>query len=72
MSVRRRASELIFKKKRALKYPVNVVVAASGTGTCAKAGVITVVAAATATRAYCTLAATTNVGTIIGTAAVTY
>jgi hypothetical protein len=71
MSKRRRASELAFGKKYALKYPVNVVVAASGTGTVAKGGVITVVAAtnaSVATRAYLTVGATTNIGTLIGTA----
>jgi hypothetical protein len=72
MSVRRRASELIFKKSHALRYPVNCYAAISGTGTVAKAGTVFVLAASVATRAYCTLAATTNIGTIIGTAAVTY
>jgi hypothetical protein len=72
MSKRRVASILIAKKKNAFKYPVNVVAAASGTGTVARAGVITVVAASVATRAYLTAAATTNIGTLVGTAAVTY
>lgn len=71
MSKRRRASELMFKKSHGLKYPVNVVAVLSGTGTVARAGVITVVASDVATRAYFTVAATTNIGTIVGTAVVT-
>ena len=68
MSKRRRASELMFKSKYALKYPVDVVAAISGTGTVAKNGVITVVASNVATQAYLTLATGTNIGTLVGTA----
>lgn len=72
MSKRRVASILICKKKNAFKYPVKVVAVTSGTGTATNAGIITLVAASVATRAYLTIAATTNVGTLVGTAAVTY
>jgi len=64
MSKRRRASELILKSKRGLKYPAKVVARTSGTGTEAAWGIITVV---TGTRAYFTAATATNIGTLIGT-----
>lgn len=67
MSKRRRASELIFKTKYALKYPVAVNAVLSGTGTEATAGVITVLASNVATRAYVTVSADTNIGTVVGT-----
>ena len=68
MSKRRRASELMFKTSHGLKYPCKVVAYASGTGTAEVAGVISVIAASVATRAYLTVAATTNIGTLVGTA----
>lgn len=72
MSKRRKASELMFRKKNALKYPVNVVIeTGSGTGTVAKGGVLTVVASSgvyVSTRVYLTLSATTQIGTVVGTA----
>lgn len=70
MSKRRRASELMFGRKNALKYPVNVVAVASGTGTATRGGTISLVAAATATSAYLTLDSGTNVGTLVGTTTV--
>jgi hypothetical protein len=73
MSKRRRASELIFGKKNALKYPVRVTSVASGTGTCTHGGVITVLAAsagAVATSAYVTLDSGTWIGTLIGSTTV--
>ena len=68
MSKRRVASQLIYKSKYALKYPVDVVANLTGTGTVAKSGVITVIASNVATRAYLTITTATNIGTIIGTA----
>lgn len=75
MSKRRVASILMFKKKNALKYPVKIVAIASGTGTATNAGIVSVLAASgatVATKSYLTIAATTAVGTLVGTAAVTY
>ena len=69
MSVRRRASEIMFSKSHGLKYPVRVVVAASGTGTAAEKGVITVV---TNSTVYLTMTTGTNIGTVVGTAAAGY
>lgn len=63
MSKRRRASELMFGKKRALKYPVNVVAAASGTGTATRGGTITVVAS---DSAYSAMTSGTNIATLVG------
>lgn len=68
MSKRRVASQLMFKSKYALKYPVDVVSVLSGTGTLAKSGVITVVASNVATQCYLTLTTATNIGTLVGTA----
>ena len=69
MSKRRRASELIFKKKRALKYPAAVVARVSGTGTEAAYGIITVIAtSAISTSAYITVSSGTNIGTLVGSA----
>jgi len=70
MSKRRKASELMFGQTHALKYPVHVVAAGSGTGTDTRGGVITVVfGATTATSAYITIQTGTNIGTLVGTAA---
>lgn len=70
MSKRRRASELMFKRSHGFgivaKLPIVAVL--SGTGTVAHEGVITVVASNTATQCYITLQATTNIGTLVGTA----
>jgi len=55
----------MFKKKRALKYPVNVVAAASGTGTVAKSGIVTWSSATG--KCYLTLSAGTNIGTLVST-----
>jgi len=68
MSKRRAASILAFGSKYGFKHPVNIVVAVSGTGTEATAGVVTLIASNVATRAYLTVSATTNIGTLIGTA----
>jgi DUF971 family protein len=68
MSKRRRASELAFKNKHSFRYPAKVVAVASGTGTIATHGIVTVVAGATATQAYLTVSSGTNIGTLIGTA----
>lgn len=69
MTKRRRASELIFKRSHGFtagaKTPIVAVL--SGTGTVAAMGVITVVAAATATQCYLTLSSGTQIGTLIGT-----
>lgn len=67
MSKRRRASELIFGKKHALKYPVRVVSVLSGTGTATAGGVVTLLASNVATAAYMTLDSGTNIGTLVGT-----
>jgi hypothetical protein len=74
MSKRRAASIMLFKKKNCLKYPVRITAVLSGTGTGTNAGLVTVVAAASAaaTRTYMVLAATTNLGVLVGTAVVTY
>lgn len=69
MSKRRRASELIYGSKRALKYPAKVQAVLTGTGTCTRGGVVTVVASNVSTTAYITVATGTNIGTLIGTAA---
>lgn len=66
MSKRRRASELMFGKKHALKYPAKVVAQASGTGTETGGGIITVVASDD--KAYVTVTSGTNIGTLVGTA----
>lgn len=68
MSKRRVASLLMFNKKRALKYPVNVVVALSGTGTATRHGTVTLVASNVATQAYVVVTSGTNVGVLVGTA----
>lgn len=71
MSKRRRASELLFGKKRCLKYPAKVVAITSGTGTDTKGGVISVLCASgtgVATTAYITVQTSTNIGTLVGTA----
>lgn len=76
MTKRRVANNLMFGGKRGLKYPVNIVMAVSGTGTATKGGVVTVVSATasnsfqinTGGTVYCTLTAGTNIGTKIGTA----
>lgn len=69
MSKRRRASELMFKRSHGFatgaKTPIVAVL--SGTGTSTGFGIITVVAAATATQCYMTLSSGTNIGTLIGT-----
>ena len=70
MSKRRRASELMFGKKNALKYPVNVVAVTSGTGTATRGGTITLVASATATAVYSALTSGTNIATLVGTSEV--
>jgi hypothetical protein len=69
MSKRRRLSELMFKRSHGFSCgaKVPVVSVLSGTGTVAAAGVFTVVAGATATQAYITLTAATNIGTLCGT-----
>lgn len=70
MSKRRRASELIFFRSHVLKYPVTVMAALAGTGTVARGGVITVIAASggaqTLHTAYLTVSAGTNIGTLVG------
>lgn len=71
MSKRRRAGELMFGSSHALKYPAKVVAISSGTGTCTKGGVISVLYAAAgtaATSAYITVQTATNIGTLVGTA----
>jgi len=70
MTKRRVANNLIFKGKPMIRAGggLSIVANLSGTGTVAKSGVITIIASNVATRAYLTLAATTNIGTIIGTA----
>ena len=70
MSKRRRASELMFGKKNALKYPVNVVAVLTGTGTATEGGVLTILASATATTVYATLDSGADTGTIVGTSGV--
>ena len=69
MSKRRRLSELIFKRSHgfACGSKVPIVAVLSGTGTVPAAGVFTVVASATATQAYLTITAATNIGTLVGT-----
>lgn len=69
MSKRRVAGLLIFNKKNALKYPVNVVVVTSGTGTATRHGTVTLVASNVATQAYIVVTSGTNIATLIGTAA---
>lgn len=71
MTKRRRVSELIFKRSHGFKTGAKtpIVVVASGTGTIAANGIITLVAAATATQCYLTISAGTQIGTLIGTAA---
>lgn len=70
MSKRRRASELIFGRSHVLKYPVTVMSALAGTGTVARGGVLTVIAASgaaiTAHTVYLTISAGTNIGTLVG------
>lgn len=69
MSKRRRASELLFKRSHgfgvAAKLPIVAVL--SGTGTSTGLGILTVLAAATATQLYVTLSSGTNIATLIGT-----
>lgn len=69
MSKRRRCSELMFKRSHMLgigaKLPI--VAVTSGTGTVPAAGVMTLVASATATQCYMTLTSGTNIGTLVGT-----
>ena len=69
MTKRRRASELIFKRSHAFKTGAKtpIVAVLSGTGTVPAMGVMTLVAAATATQIYLTLSSGTNIGTLIGT-----
>jgi hypothetical protein len=55
----------MFKKKRALKYPVNVAISAAGTGTAAKSGVITW--NSSTGKCYLTLSSGTNIGTLVAT-----
>lgn len=72
MSKRRRASELLFGSKYALKYPAKVIAVTSGTGTeDAGGGHITVVASDVATTAYLAVTTDTNIGTLVGTDAQT-
>ncbi len=70
MSKRRRVGELVFSSKYALKYPVDVVAAFTGTGTVAQKGVFTLVAssgaAQTAHTVYVTISAGTFIGTLVG------
>lgn len=69
MSKRRRASELMFKRSHmfGIGAKVPVVAVLSGTGTSAAMGILTVVAAVTATQLYLTLSSGTNIGTLVGT-----
>lgn len=71
MSKRRRASELMFKRSHCIGWSCKVPIVAvlSGTGTLTANGIITVVAAATATQCYITVSSGTNIGTLVGTAA---
>ena len=73
MSKRRVANILIAKGKRCFRAGgrIPIVTVLSGTGTVGAAGIFTIVASDVATRAYLTVAATTNIGTLVGTAAVT-
>jgi len=70
MSKHRAASQLMAKNNRALKFPVKVTYALSGTGTCTQNGVLTVICASgsvmsAAGRVYLTIDGT---GTLVGTA----
>jgi len=72
MSKRRRASELLFGSKYALRYPAKVYTVTSGTGTLdSGGGNLIVVASNVATRCYITITTDTNIGTLVGTAAQT-
>ena len=71
MSKRRRASELMFSKSHGLRYPVKIVVEASGTGTGTQMGTFTLIASATAavaTSVYLTVETATNKAVLVGTA----
>lgn len=65
MSKRLKASLMMFNKKRALRYPVNVVAAASGTGTVAKDGIITY--DSSGDLCYLTVTSGTNIATVVST-----
>ena len=57
---------MIFKSKRALKYPVKIAIVASGTGTAAQRGIITY--DSSGARTLLTMTAATNRATLVGTA----